>query len=399
MYIFGFNKLNFPILTLSVFVFILSLSVQAESEEAGISQAESISSETITNNESIATQSQPVEETLEVVAPEATNEVDKPEVSEVVKSSPLKLANAQYQEVEQERVMDGLVEAVNKATVSAQTSGRVAEIYFDVNDYARKGDALLRMRDKDQQASLKVAKSNLSLSQKEYNRLKDLYAKKLISKSLVDKAVSQLKSAVARRDQAQENLEHTVVRAPYNGIMVKRHIEVGETARTGAPLFTGLSLESLRVAVNLPQDVINRVMSYKSARLMLLNSLNNDISSTSMIISPYADETSHTFLIRVNLPSGDHGLYPGMAVKVAFTTGKSRKLTVPVSAVIHRSEVTAVYVMNEQLQLSMRQIRAGQRINNDFIEILSGLEQDEQVAIDPVLAAGYLKEQHAAKLN
>lgn len=396
MFVFGFKKLNS--LFLILFIFVWSLSVQAEAEEAGASQAESNATMS-TKDESIATQPEPVDDVLGVVTPAVSIDIAKPEISKVIKSSPLKVAKAQYQEVEQERVMDGLVEAIKKATVSAQTSGRVAEIFFDVNDYARKGDVLLRMRDNDQQASLKVAKSNLSLSQKEYNRLKDLYAKKLISKSLVDKAVSQLKSAVARRDQAQENLEHTVVRAPYSGIMVKRHIEIGETARPGMPLFTGLSLESLRVAVNLPQDMINRVMLFKSARLMRLNSENNDISSTSMTISPYADENSHTFLVRVHLPKGDHRLYPGMAVKVAFTTGKIRKLIVPASAVIHRSEVTAVYVMNERLQLTMRQIRAGQRINGDFIEVLSGLEQDEQVAIDPVLAAGYLKEQHAAKLN
>ncbi|GMR16132.1 MAG: efflux RND transporter periplasmic adaptor subunit [Gammaproteobacteria bacterium] len=306
--------------------------------------------------------------------------------------SDIELATAQYQEVDQERVLDALVEAVHKATVSAQTSGRVSKIYFDVNDYAKKGDILLRMRDADQQAGLKVAQANFNQTKTEFKRISDLFAKKLISKSLVDKAQAALKSTSARLDQAQENLERTVVRAPYSGIMVKRHIEVGETARTGTALFTGLSLESLRVAVNLPQDIINRVMQHKTARLILPGE-DKSISSTSMTISPYADETSHTFLVRVNLPSGDLGLYPGMAVKVAFAIGKIRKLVVPVSAVTHRSEVTAVYVMNEKKQISMRQVRVGQKINDEMIEVLSGLEENEQVATDPVKSVSYLKEQ------
>jgi len=308
--------------------------------------------------------------------------------------SGLAVATAQYQEVDQERVLDALVEAVNKATVSAQTSGRVNKIYFDVNDYAKKGDVLLRMRDAEQQAGLKVAQASFNQAKSESKRVTDLFAKKLISKSLVDKSQAELKSASARLEQAQENLERTIVRAPYSGIMVKRHIEVGETARTGAPLFTGLSLESLRVVVNLPQDIINRVMQYKTARLILLDE-KKSISSTSIIISPYADETTHTFLVRVNLPHGDLGLYPGMAVKAAFTVGKIKKLVVPVSAVTHRSEVTAVYVMDEKKNISMRHIRVGDKINGNMIEVLSGLEENEVVTTDPVQSVSYLKEQHS----
>jgi RND family efflux transporter MFP subunit len=309
-------------------------------------------------------------------------------------TSGMELAKASYQDVAQERVLDAVVEAIHKATVSAQTSGRVSDIYFDVNDFAKKGDVLLRMRDTDQQADLKVAQASFNQAQTEFKRVEDIYAKKLIAKSQLDKAELQLKSAAARLEQAKENLEHTVVRAPYNGIMVKRHIEVGETARTGAALFTGLSLESLRVVVHLPQDIIESVIQHKSARLMRLDKNQQEINSTSMTISPYADELSHSFLVRVNLPTGDHGLYPGMAVKVLFTIGKSHKLVVPASAIIHRSEVTAVYVMDKHQQLSMRQIRAGQRIGDDKIEVLAGLEENEQVALDPVQAVSYLKEQH-----
>lgn len=318
-------------------------------------------------------------------------------VNEVAQASPssskIKLAKAQYQDVEQERVLDALVEAVHKATVSAQTSGRVSKIYYDVNDYVKKGAVLLRMRDKDQQAKLKVSRADFNQAQTEYNRVEELYSKQLIAKSLVDRADSQLKSSAAKLEQAQENLERTVVRAPYSGILVKRHIEVGETARTGVALFTGLSLETLRVAVNLPQDIINSVRQYKSARVLLLKEQSKSITGTTMTISPYADADSHTFLIRVNLPAGDHGLYPGMAVKVAFVTGKMRKLMVPLSAVAKRSEVTAVYVMDEQNKLSMRQIRAGQLLKGEMIEVLAGLQENEQVTLDPIQAVSYLKEQ------
>jgi len=310
-----------------------------------------------------------------------------------VQAAEVNVVKAQYQEVKRERVLDALVEAVHKATMSAQTSGRVSEINYDVNDYVKKGAVLLRMRDKDQQAKLNVARANFTQADSEYKRVQELFANKLIAKSVVDKAESQYKSTRARLDQAQENLERTIIRAPYSGIVVKRHIEVGETARPGMPLFTGLSLETLRVVVNLPQDIINKVRQNKHARVLLLNENNKSIAASSMTISPYADADSHTFQVRVNLPPGDHGLYPGMAVKVAFAIGTTKKLQVPLAAVTHRSEVTALYVMDEQQKLSMRQIRAGYKLDNDMIEVLAGLQENEQVAIDPVLAASLLKAQ------
>lgn len=305
----------------------------------------------------------------------------------------IKTAKVEYHDIQQTRVLDALVEAVNKATVSAQTSGRISKIYFDVNDYAKKGDVLLRMRDKDQQAKLKVTQADYNQALTEFNRAQELFTKQLIARSLVDKAESTLKSSAAKLEQAQENLEHTVVRAPYNGIMVKRHIEVGETARAGTALFTGLSLDNLRVAVNLPQDIINQVRLHKSARIKLLNNENKSLNSSSMIISPYADSESHTFLVRVNLPEGNHKLYPGMAVKVEFILGSNRVLMVPASSIIHRSEVTAVYVMDNNQKLSMRQIRAGSTSEDNQVEILAGLSENEKVTLDPISAVRYLKEQ------
>ncbi|MCW9048665.1 MAG: efflux RND transporter periplasmic adaptor subunit [Gammaproteobacteria bacterium] len=322
-----------------------------------------------------------------------TSSYATPEIEEANPGTNIKTARVSYHDIQQTRVLDALVEAVNKATVSAQTSGRVSKIYFDVNDYAKKGDVLLRLRDKDQQAKLRVTQADYNQALTEFNRAQELYTKQLIARSIVDKAESVLKSASAKLEQAQENLEYTVVRAPYSGIMVKRHIEVGETAQPGAALFTGLSLESLRVAVNLPQDIINQVRLHKSARIKLINYENKSLTSSSMIISPYADAESHTFLVRVNLPEGDHKLYPGMAVKVEFILGSNRVLMVPASSIIHRSEVTAVYVMDDNQKLSMRQIRAGSTTDDNLVEVLAGLSENEQVTLDPISAVRYLKEQ------
>ena len=319
-------------------------------------------------------------------------EVDKPA-----------LLGVSYQLLAEERILDAVVEAVNKATVSAQTSGRVTTVNVDVDDVVNKGDVLLQLRDREQRARFNAAKARYVEAETEFQRVKEIYAKKLVARAQLDKAEARLKSAKATMEQAQESLENTIVRAPYSGILVKRYIEVGETAHVGQPLFTGLSLESLRVAVNLPQDMIAVVRQLKRARVIPAAVLNQpparSVEADSMIISPYADPASHTFLLRVNLPPGQHGMYPGMAVKVAFVTGEVKKLLVPITAIARRSEVSAVYVMDENDHISMRQVRLGRVLNDTQIEILAGLQEGEQIAIDPLAATVYLKEQNINHLS
>ncbi|MEJ2452386.1 MAG: efflux RND transporter periplasmic adaptor subunit, partial [Gammaproteobacteria bacterium] len=114
-------------------------------------------------------------------------------------------------------VVDASIEAVQQATVSAQVAGRITEINFDVDDYVEKGQVIIRLRDKQQKAAYAAAKARFDEAQKEYKRVKEVFAKKLVAKAAMDRAEAQLKSARAGLDQAQEALEHTVIRAPFNG--------------------------------------------------------------------------------------------------------------------------------------------------------------------------------------
>ena len=86
-------------------------------------------------------------------------------------------------------------------------------------------------------------------------------------------------------------------------------------------------------------------------------------------------------------------LYPGTFVKVGFVIGETERLLVPAAAIVHRSELTGVYVVTNGTP-SLRQIRAGRRYG-DRIEVLAGLAAGELVAIEPVRAGVYLQEQRA----
>ena len=323
---------------------------------------------------------------------------------------PFQTAPAVYQTVQREHLFDGVVEAVKRTTISAQTAGRVMEVLYDVDDFVTKNDVVVKLRDNDQRAQVDRAEANLTEArarfqeaESEYKRIRELLDKKLVSKSQFDKAKAETEASKARLEAAkaalalaQEQLGHTLVRAPYSGIVTKRHVEVGEIAQVGQRVMSGLSLESLRVNVPVPQSLINSVRIIGQARVYVNDDEGEAIQAQRLTFFPYADTQTNTFQVRVELPQGVSGLFPGMFVKVGFITGEKRKLVVPTEALVYRSEVTGVYTVDATGSVSMRHVRPGRLADNGMIEILAGLNTGEHVALEPIKAGAFLKEQQLA---
>ena len=328
-----------------------------------------------------------------------------------VSAAPLAVATVEQQTKPDTLVTDAVIEAVHQATLSAETTGRIKQIYFDVDDVVTQGEVLLRFTDKEQQAGLaraeatvKEASARLVQAQAEYERTQSVFARKLVAKSALDKsradlksAQQQVKAAEADLKQAQQQLEYTVVRAPYAGIVVKRLVNVGEQVRPGTPLMTGFSLAKLRATASVPQSVVAAVRQHGEVRIDFDNAA--PIVSKHITVYPYADEASHDFTVRAELSAVPAGVYPGMFAKANFVIGERPRLLVPARAVVHRSEVTAVYVVDAQGRVGFRAVRIGQTFSDETIgnrvEVLAGLSAGEQVALEPVKAGVLLKSQRA----
>jgi len=299
-----------------------------------------------------------------------------------------------------EMIFDGTVEAVHQATVSAQTAGRIQEINFDVDDYVEAGQVLIRFTDVEQKTDLQRAEADLAGARarlveatEEYTRAENLKDRGLGSQRDLDRALSARKTAQANVNSgesavvaARQQLEYTVVRAPYPGIVTKRFVELGETVSKGQQLMSGLSLEKLRVIVDLPQQVAVEIR--RDPKVEVLTD-QEPVVPEKVIVFPTADPVTKTFRVRLELPDGQFDLFPGMFVKAAFKTGEAERLLIPVTSILHRSEVTAVYVYaNDQMRL--RQIRVGATFG-DQVEVLAGLKEGEQIAVDPLQAGIYAK--------
>ncbi len=310
---------------------------------------------------------------------------------------------AEQRELPRVRLFDATVEAVNRGTVTAETSGTVQELLFDVDDYVESGAVLVRFsatepraRTEAARASLAEARAQLAQAEQEFARTSEIFARKLVAKSALDAATAardtaraRVAAAQARLAEAEAQLEKSVVRAPYSGIVTERHIEVGERAQPGTPLLSGLSLEQLRVSGQVPQAVLTTLRQGSRAEVRLEG--RDPLPLADLTLFPYADPATHTVTVRGDLPQGRaSGLFPGMHVKLAVTVGQVSRLVVPESAVVRRGELTALYVVAPDGRIGLRQVRLGEP-HGELRGVLAGLSAGEQVAVDPVAAGVALK--------
>lgn len=316
----------------------------------------------------------------------------------------LRTSPARYREVDQTYAAEGVVEAVKQATVAAQISGRVVAVNFDVGDRVKKGQVIVRIDPTEvnqayaaSQAQVAQADATLRNARAQFERTQRLVEQKFMSAAALDKAQAdyqaakaQMAAAQAGGGQAAATRAYATVIAPYSGVVSARHVELGEMAVPGKPLMTGFDPGELRVSASLPQNQLAAARRLASVRVEI-PALNRQIQAARVTVLPAADALTHTTQVRLDLPPGVEGLYPGMFARAHFAVGKVQKLLIPASAVAKRSEVTGAYVVGEKGEISYRQLRLGDGAGPDEVEVLAGVAPGEKIALDPIAALAALK--------
>ena len=316
----------------------------------------------------------------------------------------------------QYEVFDAVVEAVNHSTVSSRISAQVIEVNFDVNDVVPKDAVLMRFKDDEFRARVAQVEASIladkaqargaSARQKEANseakRVRSLFERRLVAQAALDKANANLSAASARLqtvraqsksrqaqlDEARLQLSYTKIVAPYGGIVTERMIEVGEMVSPGQNLMTGVSMKQRRVLVNIPQYLLRDIQSSENYEFIL-----DDwkVKGSALTVVPNANVQNHSFVVRVDLPETTQDIYPGMFGKLRFAVGEESIRVVPKSAVVQRSEVAGVYVLDDEQRIIFRQIRLGRLMHGEYQEVLAGLGVGENVITQPLKAARQLK--------
>ena len=317
--------------------------------------------------------------------------------------SALELANVRTERLATKVILDAQVEAVTAATVSAQVSASVKNIYVDVNDKVVAGSLLIELDDIElqvrmarAQASLAVAKAQLSQAEIEYNRLKGLESKQFVSDNDITRALSathvaraNVKLARTEISEVKQLLTYTKVVAPYSGVVTERHIEQGEMASIGQPLLSGFKLNQNRIVAQVSSALVSSIE--QSGFILIKTSTNDWLELKELTISPNSNPLTHAVMVRADLDTDVLSIRPGSLVKVAVVTGEREALIVPKSAVFYQGDLAAIYVkVNDEIVL--RQVLIGEE-EQGRVEVLSGIKGNEVVVVD---GSNFLANYHGA---
>ncbi|MEF8793028.1 efflux RND transporter periplasmic adaptor subunit [Thiohalorhabdus sp.] len=308
--------------------------------------------------------------------------------------------------VDRIRTAPGTIEARNRARLSAEVSGTVQGLPFDVGDTVDSGAVLVRLDDADlkarmevAQASLAAAEARLQEARQSFQRTKNLYEQDSASEQQMDQATAALDQAEARRSQAQAEirkleirLAKTTIRAPFDGVVVAKHIDSGELAQPGTPLISVLDSARLRLMARVQESRIPDLMGDGPATIHV-PALDRRFDAKRITIVPQGDEQTHTFQVRLRLPQAAPAS-AGMFGRAEFHLGTFQSLMVPERAIVRRSEITGVYVVADG-RVSFRLVELGEA-KPQGREVLAGLEAGERIALEPEQALRHLKERQVA---
>jgi RND family efflux transporter MFP subunit len=304
---------------------------------------------------------------------------------------------------------DGVVEAVRQTVVAAQVSGAVVQLAVKAGDRVQAGQLLLRIdaRAADQnaaagEAQVQAARAALEVASKDYQRQQQLFQKNYISQGALERAESNFRAtqAQANAQLAQAGAARTqtafhVARAPYAGVIADVPVALGEMAMPGRPLLTLYDPQALRITASVPQTVFARLAAGQTPRAELpgLPAPGPWVTPTRVQWLPTVDAATHTMQLRADLPAGLAGVAPGMFARLwlpaagpegAATQGAAT-VSVPLQAIVRRTELTGLYVLDAESRPVLRQVRLG-RTEGDRVEVLSGLSVGERVVSDPQAA-------------
>ena len=328
----------------------------------------------------------------------------------------------------------GYVTARRQATVSSKATGKIMEVFIEEGVAVKEGQVLAKIDDSNVRTSLELAQAQfkaakaaldetrvqLAQAQLELRRARELRTNQIASQSDLDRAQSDsdtlqarldrqgVEAAVAERQVAvwQQQLEDTVIRASFAGMVVSKNAQPGEMispisagggfTRTG--IGTIVDMDSLEIEVDVNESYINRVVAGQPVEATLDSYPDWKIPAKVIAIIPTADRQKATVKVRVGFVQLDPRILPDMGVKVAFQgagglAASDAVVAVPKGAVHEKSGQDIVWVARNG-RAELRSVTIGAS-NGDDITIKNGLATGEKVIVsDPakLVEGGPVKE-------
>lgn len=271
------------------------------------------------------------------------------------------------------------------ATLRSEMPGQILAVHFDEGQLIAKGDKLYSLDAVVLEAEVNEARANAARSEAAFNRSKELHAKQLVSATEYDIARANFDVDTARLLSSRARLSKTVIRAPFDGFVGLRRINVGDYATIGQEMVDVVSLDPLRVDFSLPETLLSKVRPGQSVEVAADAYPGEEFVGKITAIAPKADVRGHNLEVRASLPNADLKLRPGLFVSVKVSLGiKPDAVVIPEQAIWPVGQNKIVFVVVDG-KAEQRIVKLGER-QPGAVEVVSGLEVGEII-----VTAGQMK--------
>jgi len=282
----------------------------------------------------------------------------------------------------------GSISAVQGAVVSTELGGVVAEIKFQNGAVSRKGDVLLRLDASAEEAQMDSAEADLELARADLQRTRDLASRRVVSKAELDSAESKFKQKEGSVAQMRSMISKKEVRAPFDGQLGIRQVNIGQSIEARTPIVALTSLDPVFIDFALPQQELTKLSPGLEVRVRTDAVPGREFKGKLTAINSMIDATTRNVSLQGTLDNPDHALHPGMFAKVELRLPEKHKaLVVPGSAVSYAPFGDSVFVIEkkkdpktgkESENIRQQFVKVGEA-RGDLVAITEGLKANETV--------------------
>jgi len=316
----------------------------------------------------------------------------------------------------------GYVTAERKAAVASKVTGRLVSLYVEEGSRVKKGQVIARLESEDVEAARSQARANLNVARSnldqaiadesdaslQFRRNQELIKKGYIarsdydtsearflkSKAAVQSARATVKSVQAALSSADVALEYTLIRAPFDAVVLTKSADIGDivtplgaAANAKASVVTIADMDSLQIEADVSESNLGLVKIGQPCEIQLDAFPDVRFPGIVHMIVPTADRSKATVMVKVRFVEKDPRILPDMSAKVAFL---SRELTaaertprtaVPKTAVLNRNNQQIIFAVNSG-KASLVQVTTGEELG-EMVEIKSGLNAGDKIILNP----------------
>jgi RND family efflux transporter MFP subunit len=285
--------------------------------------------------------------------------------------------SVQVQPLWDEEEVVGNVEAAQRSVLSAKVTGVIDAINVAPGSKVARGQVLATIDAREIKARLDSAVAAQDQARKDFARIEKLLQSGSSTRQEFDAATTRLRTADAALVEARTMLQYTEIAAPFDGVVTRKLVEVGDLATPGKPLLELENSSLLRFECEIPEALVDKVQMGGDLPVMV-DAAGVELSGKVSEIAPSASAGSRTFLVKLDLPAAEK-LRAGQFGRVRVPVRERLALLVAEDAVVRRGQIESVFVV-EDGKGRLRLIKTGRKMDGKF-EVLSGLSGGEAVVV------------------